>query len=79
MALATLTSKGQTTIPKRVRERLGLKAGDRLDFVVQDDGTVLMVPATLRAADLIGCLPPPKRVATLDDMERAIRRRATRR
>lgn len=79
MTAATLTSKGQTTIPRRVRERLGLKPGDRLEFVVQDDGTALMVPATLHAADLAGCLPPPKRPATLDDMERAIRRRASRR
>jgi len=75
---STLTSKGQTTVPKAVRERLGLKPGDRLEFVVQDDGTALMVPATLRVADLTGCLKPPKRRASLADMERAIRRRAAR-
>ncbi|MBI1986697.1 MAG: AbrB/MazE/SpoVT family DNA-binding domain-containing protein [Rhodospirillales bacterium] len=76
---STLTSKGQTTVPKRVRERLGLKPGDRLEFLVQDDGTALMVPATLHVADLAGCLPPPKRRASLADMDRAIRRRAAQR
>lgn len=79
MALSTVTSKGQTTIPKRVRDRLGLKPGDRLEFVVQEDGTALLVPATLHVADLVGCLPPPKRAATIEDMDRAIRRRAARR
>jgi AbrB family looped-hinge helix DNA binding protein len=76
---STVTAKGQTTIPKRVRDRLGLKPGDRLEFVAQDDGTALMVPATLHVADLAGCLKPPKRRASLSDMDRAIRARAARR
>ncbi|MSO84592.1 MAG: AbrB/MazE/SpoVT family DNA-binding domain-containing protein [Rhodospirillales bacterium] len=79
MALSTLTAKGQTTIPKRIRDRLGLKPGDRIEFIGRDDGTALLVPATLPVADLKGCLPPPKRPIGLDDMERAIRRRAGRR
>ena len=79
MALSTLTAKGQTTIPKRVRDRLGLKPGDRIEFISRDDGTALLVPATLPVADLKGCLSAPKRPVGLDDMERAIRRRAGRR
>ena len=75
MAVGTLTSKGQTTIPKSVRDRLALKAGDRLEFVVQDDGAILMVPATVSLDELEGMLPCPSRSATLDDMERAIRER----
>ncbi len=75
MAVATLTSKGQTTIPKSVRDRLSLKAGDRLEFVVQDDGSVLMVPATVSLDDLEGVLPAPARPVTLEEMERAIRKR----
>ncbi|HEX9569283.1 MAG TPA: AbrB/MazE/SpoVT family DNA-binding domain-containing protein [Rhodospirillales bacterium] len=70
---------GRVTIPKPVRKRLGLKPGDRLEFVVHDDGTALMVPATLRAADLAGCLKPPKRRASLADLERCIRGRISRR
>ncbi len=75
MAVGTITSKGQTTIPKSVRDRLALKAGDRLEFVVQDDGAVLMVPATVSLDELEGMLPRPSRTVTLDDMDRAIRER----
>lgn len=73
MAYATLGRNGRITIPKPVRDRLGLKAGTRLQFVRQDDGTALVVPMTLHVADLIGCLPPPKRPASLKDMKSAIR------
>ncbi len=44
MATATITSKGQTTIPKAIREHLKLKTGDRLDFVIGDDGRVTLAP-----------------------------------
>ena len=75
MATATITSKGQTTIPKSVRERLRLKAGDRVEFVVRDDGTALMVPATIRVADLKGILSPPRKPVTVVAMNAAIRKR----
>ena len=39
---ATLTSKGQTTIPKQVRDALGMRAGDRITFTLLADGVVLM-------------------------------------
>ena len=39
---STLTSKGQTTIPKDIRETLGMKSGDRMTFTMLPDGTVLM-------------------------------------
>ena len=39
---ATLTSKGQTTIPKAVRDALGMRAGDRITFTLLADGVVLM-------------------------------------
>ena len=79
MSTATITSKGQTTIPKEVRDRLHLKAGDRVEFVVRDDGTALMVPATVSVASLRGMLTPPATPVTLEEMDRAIRRRARRR
>ena len=41
-AEATLTSKGQTTIPKEIREGLAMKAGDRMTFTLMPDGTVLL-------------------------------------
>ena len=42
MSNATLTSKGQTTIPKEIRDSLGLKAQDRLNFTLMPNGTVIM-------------------------------------
>ena len=39
---ATLTSKGQTTIPKEIRDRLGMKAGDRMTFTLMPNGMVIM-------------------------------------
>lgn len=41
-ATATLTSKGQTTIPKEIRDSLGMKPGDRMTFTLMPDGTVIM-------------------------------------
>ncbi|CAN5342136.1 AbrB/MazE/SpoVT family DNA-binding domain-containing protein [soil metagenome] len=41
---ATLTSKGQVTIPKLIRDRLGLRAGDRLDFKLERNGTLVVQP-----------------------------------
>ena len=75
---ATITSKGQTTIPKSIRDRLGLKAGDRVEFFDRDDGTVLMVPVTVRLEDLKGMLKPRKMGVTIEDMNRAIRERGGR-
>lgn len=53
---ATLTSKGQTTIPKFIRDKLGMKAGDRMTFALMPDGVVIMRVKNKRAADLAGLL-----------------------
>ncbi len=52
----TLTSKGQTTIPKEIRDSLGIKPGDRMTFTLMPDATVVMRVKTKRAADLAGLL-----------------------
>jgi antitoxin PrlF len=56
---STLNSKGQTTIPKDIREGLGLKAGDRLSFTLLTDGTVILRAKTRRLLDLAGVLAKP--------------------
>jgi len=56
MPRATLTSKGQITLPKSIRDRLRLDAGDQVDFIVQDDGTVVLRPATVDVRELKGLL-----------------------
>jgi len=52
----TLTSKGQVTVPREIRDRLGLKSGDKMAFTLLSDGTVVMRPKTRRLADLAGSL-----------------------
>ena len=79
MSTSTVTSKGQTTIPKDVRERLNLQPGDRLEFVIDEDGRVLVLPASIDASALAGILKPPARPVSVEDMNRAIRKRGSRR
>jgi AbrB family looped-hinge helix DNA binding protein len=72
MSTATLTSKGQTTIPKDIRDRLGLKPGDRIHFVTLPDGTVRLLAQNLPIAALKGMLPKPRRAVTVKQMNEAI-------
>ena len=72
MSTATITSKGQTTIPKDVRERLGLKPGDRIHFVTLPDGTVRLLAQNLPISALKGMLPKPRRAVTVKAMNEAI-------
>lgn len=53
---ATLTSKGQTTIPKEIRDGLSMKAGDRMTFTLMPDGTVVMRVKTKSVTELAGVL-----------------------
>jgi AbrB family looped-hinge helix DNA binding protein len=55
-AESTLTSKGQTTIPKDIRDSLGLKSGDRITFTLMPDGTVQMRVKNRSALALAGSL-----------------------
>ena len=75
MATTTITSKGQLTLPKEIRERLKLKAGDRLD-VATEDGRIVMTPAQLDIGDLCAVLSAASRPATLEEIDAAIRLRA---
>lgn len=53
---ATLTSKGQTTIPKEIRDELGMKPGDRMTFTLMPDSTVVMRVKSKKLSDLAGSL-----------------------
>jgi len=76
MSEARMTSKGQITVPRDVRLKLNLKPGDRVLFIVEDDGTVGMRAVNKDISSLIGILPRPKRAATLEEIEEAIQRAA---
>jgi AbrB family looped-hinge helix DNA binding protein len=79
MAVATLTSKGQTTIPKEIRDLLGLVPGDKLDFVVEGDGRVVLRPATLDVRQLRGLLRKRgRKTVSLEEMDMAIAAGASR-
>ncbi len=79
MPSSTLTSKGQVTIPKTVRDELGLREGDRVAFRVLDDGTVVVEPETIDLLDLAGALIPRRKGVTVADMDEAIRAEAGKR
>ena len=55
----TLTAKGQVTVPREIRDRLGLTSGDKLAFTMLSDGTVVMYAKTRRLLDLTGSLSRP--------------------
>ncbi len=67
---ATITSKGQATIPKAVRDHLGLKSGDRVKFFIHPDGSVVLLPK-LPASSLRGLVKPLNRPVSLDEMTAA--------
>ncbi len=56
MTTGTVTSKGQITIPKSVRDRLMLESGHKVDFVLTEQGDVLLRPVTKRVDDIFGVL-----------------------
>lgn len=71
--LATLTSKGQVTLPAPIRAALKLDAGARLDFVLQDDGSIRVVPISRDPLAVGAVLPkPPCGPATAKDIRAAI-------
>ncbi len=56
MAIATMTNKGQVTIPKEVREIFGLHSGDKLDFSCEKGGRIIVTPIKKNVDDLYGKL-----------------------
>ena len=77
MPMATLTSKGQTTIPKGIRDHLRLRPGDRIDFVIDDRGDVRVRPAVVNLSELKGMLQAKvRKPLSIDEMNAAVRARA---
>lgn len=72
MATATLTTKGQVTIPIAVRAALGLNAGSRIEFVQNEQGQYLIVPAVRSIKVLKGVLQKMRKPVSIEDMNRAI-------
>lgn len=72
MPSATVTSKGQITIPIQVRKALRLKPGSRIDFYEGEDGSYVLWPKTGSIMEMEGCLPKPERPITIEEMHQAV-------
>ncbi len=79
MPTATVTSKGQVTIPKAVRDLMHIDAGDQIDFVVTDHGDVFLRSVSLDIRALRGLLRRPRRTnVSVEEMNTAILRQHAR-
>jgi AbrB family looped-hinge helix DNA binding protein len=80
MNTSTLTRKGQTTIPAKVRNHLKLRPGDKIEFVIERDGRVVLTPKNIDVRELKGMLAPfVRRKLTIEQMDEGIRSRFARR
>lgn len=75
MSTATLTSKGQITVPAAVRQALGVDAGDRVEFVEIAPGRFEFIAATRSVTALKGMFGKPRKAVSIKEMNAAIARR----
>ena len=76
MIIATITAKGQITIPVEVRQALGLDAGDKIAFEEVAPGLYAFRPAQKMPVTVLkGMFGEPRRAATVEQMNNAIRKR----
>jgi AbrB family looped-hinge helix DNA binding protein len=74
---SAITAKGQATIPKPIRDHLGLKPGDRVKFFLHPDGSVVLLPK-LPASALRGIVKSRRRrPVTIEEMDKAVSAGAT--
>jgi antitoxin PrlF len=76
MTTATLTSKGQTTIPKTIRDHLKLRVGDRIDFLIEPDGRVVLKATNtdIRALDGLLAGRYQGKPVSVEEMNRSVSR-----
>ena len=76
MAVATLTTKGQVTIPKKIRESLKLHTGDKIEIIVTDKREAVIRPISKKVDDIFCKLHKPDRKAvSIEAIDDAIRNR----
>ena len=75
---ATMTSKGQVTLPKPIRDKLRLRPGDKIDFMLEEDGSLRVIPVTASVTQLKGMAPRPESPVSIEAMDEAIARAVTR-
>lgn len=72
MTTATITSKGQVTIPVSVRTSLGVGIGDKLEFIKLENGHFELVASTLPVTAIKGMIKKPSKTVTIEEMNEAI-------
>jgi len=72
MSVATVTSKGQITIPQDVREQFGIVTGTRVEFAVRDGGVLECIPRTGSIMDVKGLLKWDGPSVSLEQMDEAV-------
>ncbi len=73
MALATITTKGQVTIPKHIRDFLHLHKGDKIEIVANDNGEAIIRPISKKVDDLFGMLKKSnQKTVSVESMNEAI-------
>lgn len=75
---ATMTGKGRVTFPKPIRDKLRLRPGDKIDFMLEEDGSLRVTPVTAPVTQLKGMVPKPESPVSLETMDEAIASAVTR-
>ena len=79
MPTLTMSSKGQLTVPRELREKLKLRPGCKVDVRIDDQGRLILTPVLNEPEDFLARRPPrPARSATIEEMEAGIRKGAAR-
>jgi AbrB family looped-hinge helix DNA binding protein len=75
MPLTTLTSKGQVTIPKEIRDAFGLQSGDKVEFLLAGEEEAIFRPVTKKVDEVFGRLRKPgRKPVSVKEMDRATKR-----
>jgi AbrB family looped-hinge helix DNA binding protein len=73
MALATMTTKGQVTIPKDIRKQLHLNSGDKIEIVISTKGEAIMRPLSAKVDDIFGILQTNRKAVSVEDMNSVLK------
>jgi antitoxin PrlF len=72
MYISTITSKGQTTIPRDIRKKLNLITGDNIEYYINNDNSITLVHSDLDIVNLYGFMKKPNRTTSVEDMNKII-------
>lgn len=73
MAVSKINSNNQVIIPKQICNYFHLRVGDKLEFIIKDDNTILLWPKNLKVSDVTGILKPKNPIhLTVEEMQQAV-------